>query len=105
MVDRVSAACDARDKYDPEFVVMARTDAFANEGLAACIERCGAYLGAGADMLFPEAITELSDYKALSEAFPGVPILANITEFGKTPLYSTEELAEVGVGLVLYPLS
>jgi len=105
MVDRVVSACEARDEVDPGFVVMARTDAFANEGLDGCIKRCRAYIDAGADMLFPEAINRLEDYKALSEELPGIPILANITEFGKTPLFSREELYESGVKIVLYPLS
>lgn len=102
MVDRIKAAVDAR--YDPDFVIMARTDALAVEGLASAIERAQAYVEAGADMLFPEAITDLATYKQFAEAVP-VPILANITEFGLTPLFTTEELASVGVRLVLYPLS
>ena len=102
MVDRIKAAVDAR--YDPDFVIMARTDALAVEGLAGAIERAQAYVEAGADMLFPEAITDLATYKQFAEAV-SVPILANITEFGLTPLFTTEELASVGVRLVLYPLS
>jgi methylisocitrate lyase len=102
MVDRIKAAVDART--DPNFVIMARTDALAVEGLEAALERASAYIEAGADMLFPEAITELSLYKKFAEAVK-VPILANITEFGLTSLYTVEELASVGVGLVLYPLS
>jgi len=102
MVDRVKAAVDA--KIDSEFVVMARTDALQAEGLQAAIDRAGACVEAGADMIFPEAMTELAQYEAFSKAVK-VPILANITEFGATPLFSVDELREVGVGLVLYPLS
>ncbi|MDO4441563.1 MAG: methylisocitrate lyase [Moraxella sp.] len=102
MVDRIKAAVDART--DENFVIMARTDALAVEGLQAAIDRTGAYIEAGADMLFPEAITDLSMYKQFSDK-TGVPILANITEFGSTPLYTTDELASVDVSLVLYPLS
>ncbi len=102
MVDRVKAAVDAR--VDPDFVIMARTDALQAEGLQAAIDRAGACVEAGADMIFPEAMTELAQYEAFSKAVR-VPILANITEFGATPLFSVDELREVGVGLVLYPLS
>lgn len=102
MVDRVKAAVDART--DENFVIMARTDALAVEGLEAAIERALACVEAGADMIFPEAITELAMYKQFASAVK-VPILANITEFGATPLYTVEELAAVDVGLVLYPLS
>ncbi len=102
MVDRIRAAVDART--DENFVIMARTDALAVEGLDAAIERAVACVEAGADMIFPEAMTELPMYKAFAEAV-GVPVLANITEFGATPLYTVDELREVGVGLVLYPLS
>ena len=102
MVDRVKAAVDAR--LDPGFVIMARTDALQAEGLQAAIERAGACVEAGADMIFPEAMTELAQYDAFAKAVP-VPILANITEFGATPLFTVEELRGVGVGLVLYPLS
>lgn len=102
MVDRVKAAVDART--DESFVIMARTDALAVEGLEAAIERALACVEAGADMIFPEAITELAMYKQFASAVK-VPILANITEFGATPLYTVEELAAVDVGLVLYPLS
>ncbi|WP_372439220.1 isocitrate lyase/phosphoenolpyruvate mutase family protein, partial [Pandoraea sputorum] len=101
MVDRIKAAVDART--DPGFVIMARTDALAVEGLDAALERAAACIEAGADMVFPEAITELSMYQQFASRV-GVPILANITEFGATPLFSTDELREVGVGLVLYPL-
>lgn len=89
MVDRIKAAVDARS--DPDFVIMARTDALAVEGLEAAIERAQAYVAAGADMLFPEAITELGMYRRFAEATQ-VPILANITEFGATPLFTTDEL-------------
>jgi len=102
MVDRVKAAVDART--DPDFVIMARTDALAVEGLPAAIERARAYVEAGADMIFPEAITELGMYKRFAAAV-GVPILANITEFGQTPLFTVEELASADVAIALYPLS
>jgi methylisocitrate lyase len=99
MVDRIKAAVDART--DPEFVIMARTDALAGEGLAAALERSAAYVAAGADMIFAEAVTDLALYTRFKQTV-GVPILANITEFGKTPLYTAEELAAVGVDIVLY---
>lgn len=102
MVDRVKAAVDAR--RDDNFVIMARTDALAVEGLQSAIERAQACVEAGADMIFPEAITELAMYRQFADAV-NVPILANITEFGATPLYTQQQLAEVGVDLVLYPLS
>lgn len=102
MVDRIKAAVDART--DPDFVIMARTDAVAVEGLDAAIERACCYREAGADMLFPEALLNLEDYRRFADAV-GIPILANMTEFGVTPLFSTEELAATGVSLVLYPLS
>ena len=102
MVDRIKAAVDART--DPDFVIMARTDSLAVEGLEAAIDRAGAFIEAGADALFPEAIRDLETYKTFTDAFD-VPILANITEFGLTPLFSVEELSAVGVGIVLYPLS
>jgi len=102
MVDRIRAAVDART--DPGFVIMARTDSFAAEGIEAAIERACRYREAGADMLFPEALTELEQYRHFAAAL-NIPILANITEFGLTPLFSLEELAEAGVGLALYPLS
>jgi methylisocitrate lyase len=102
MVDRIKAAVDART--DPAFVIMARTDALAVEGLQSAIDRACACVEAGADMVFPEAITELPMYKKFSAAVK-VPILANITEFGSTPLYTVEELASADVSLVLYPLS
>jgi methylisocitrate lyase len=102
MVDRIKAAADA--KTDPAFVIMARTDALAVEGLQAAIDRACACVEAGADMIFPEAITELEMYKKFADAVK-VPILANITEFGQTPLFSTEELASANVAMALYPLS
>ena len=102
MVDRVKAAVDART--DAEFVIMARTDAIAVEGLPAAIERAGACVEAGADMIFPEAVAELAVYRDFAAAV-GVPILANITEFGATPLFTVEELAGASVSVVLYPLS
>ena len=102
MVDRVKAAVDARS--DPDFVIMARTDALAVEGMNAAVERAQACVEAGADMIFPEAMTELEQYREFADAV-GVPVLANITEFGATPLFTTEELNSVGVKLALYPLS
>lgn len=102
MVDRIKACVDARQ--DDDFFIMARTDAFQKEGLEAAIERAQACIEAGADGIFAEAVTELEHYKAFSEALD-VPILANITEFGATPLYNKRELAEAGAGMVLYPLS
>ncbi|MGJ7093562.1 methylisocitrate lyase [Vibrio hannami] len=108
MVDRVKAAVDARN--DSDFVIMARTDALAVEGIDSAIERAIACIEAGADMIFPEAMTELEQYQKFSSALQSatgkhVPILANITEFGQTPLYGGEELAAHGVDMVLYPLS
>ncbi|EIJ48226.1 carboxyphosphonoenolpyruvate phosphonomutase [Herbaspirillum sp. GW103] len=102
MVDRIKAAVDART--DENFVIMARTDALAVEGLDAAIERAVACVEAGADMIFPEAITDLAMYKQFANAVK-VPILANITEFGSTPLFTVDELKDADVGLVLYPLS
>ncbi len=102
MVDRIKAAVDART--DPAFVIMARTDALAVEGLQAAIDRAGACVEAGADMIFPEAITELGMYRKFADAVR-VPVLANITEFGSTPLFTVEQLRSAKVGLVLYPLS
>jgi len=103
MVDRIRAACKGRK--DNDFVIMARTDAFAKEGLEKTIERCKYYVDAGADMLFPEALTSLEQYSKLHEAVNGVPILANMTEFGKTELFTRDQLAKAGVSLILYPLS
>jgi methylisocitrate lyase len=102
MVDRIKAAVDART--DPSFVIMARTDALAGEGLAAAVERCVAYTAAGADMIFAEAVTDPAMYGIFSRE-TGVPLLANMTEFGKTPLRPATELAGYGVDMVLYPLS
>jgi len=102
MADRIKAAVDART--DPSFVIMARTDSLANEGLEKAIERTKLYLEAGADMIFPEAITELSMYRKFADAVK-VPILANITEFGKTPLFTVDELGSAGAAMVLYPLT
>jgi methylisocitrate lyase len=102
MVDRIKAAADART--DADFVIMARTDALAVEGLDAAIARARACVEAGADMIFPEAITELSMYRKFADAV-GVPILANLTEFGQTPLFTVDEIAEAGVAIALYPLS
>lgn len=102
MVDRIKAAVDA--KTDPDFVIMARTDALAVEGMQSAIDRACACAEAGADMIFPEAINELAQYREFVDAVK-VPVLANITEFGATPLFTTEELGGVGVSIVLYPLS
>jgi len=102
MVDRIKAAVDA--KTDPDFVIMARTDALAVEGMQSAIERAQACIEAGADMIFPEAINTLDQYREFSAAVD-VPILANITEFGATPMFTTEELGEAGASIVLYPLS
>ena len=101
MCDRIKAAVDARSD---EFVIMARTDALASEGLERAVERARAYVDAGADMIFPEAITELAMYKKFAAAVK-VPILANITEFGKTPLFTVDELRSADVAMVLYPLT
>ncbi len=102
MVDRVKAAVDART--DSSFVIMARTDALAVEGMQSAIDRAHACVEAGADMIFPEAMTKLEQYAEFTKTVK-VPVLANITEFGATPLFTTTELAGVGIGLVLYPLS
>ncbi len=99
MVDRVKAAVDAR--IDPDFVIMARTDAAAVEGIDSAIERAVAYVEAGADMIFPEAMKTLDDYRRF-KAVVNVPILANLTEFGSTPFYTTDELREAGVDIALY---
>jgi len=102
MVDRIKAAVDGRNSK--EFTIMARTDALANEGLDAALDRVNQYVAAGADMIFPEAVGDLETYKKFREA-AGVPILANITEFGKTPLFTVAELRSANVDIVLYPLS
>jgi methylisocitrate lyase len=104
MCDRIKAAVDAR--ADPQFVIMARTDAAANEGLAAAIHRAHAYAAAGADMIFAEALHHLEDYRTFASALgENMPVLANMTEFGRTPLFTRDELREAGVRLALYPLS
>ena len=102
MTDRVKAAVDARD--DASFCIMARTDAIAVEGLDAAIDRARACVAAGADMIFPEAVTDLAMYRRFADAV-GVPVLANITEFGSTPLFTVDELRSAGVAIALYPLS
>jgi methylisocitrate lyase len=102
MVDRIKAAVDAR--VDPDFVVMARTDAHAVEGQQAALDRAAKYVEAGADMIFAEALTTLDEYRQFTSVIR-VPVLANLTEFGKTPLFTTKELASVDIRLVLYPLS
>ena len=102
MCDRIKAAVDARS--DENFVIMARTDALANEGLERAVERARAYVEAGADMIFPEAITDLAMYRKFADSVK-VPILANITEFGRTPLFSVQELRSANVAMVLYPLT
>jgi methylisocitrate lyase len=102
MCDRIKAAVDART--DVEFVVMARTDAFAREGRQASLDRVGAYIEAGADMIFAEALYTLDDYRAFTAAVD-VPVLANLTEFGLTPYFTVQELTAAGVDMILYPLS
>ncbi len=102
MVDRIRAAMSAKE--DPSFVIGARTDAIANEGIESAIQRCKAYQSAGADFIFAEAVNNLEDYARFAEALD-VPILANITEFGQTPLFTVDELKANGVSIVLYPLS
>ncbi|MBB1384751.1 methylisocitrate lyase [Pseudoalteromonas sp. SG45-5] len=102
MIDRIKAAVDA--KTDSDFYIMARTDAFQKEGLNAAIDRAAACVEAGADAIFAEAVHDLADYQAFAKAI-NVPILANITEFGQTPIYTKEQLSDVGVEMVLYPLS
>jgi methylisocitrate lyase len=102
MCDRIKAAVDGRT--DPSFVIMARTDAIANEGIDSALERMHKYVESGADMVFPEAVTDLNSYKKITAAIK-VPVLANITEFGKTPLFTLDELRSTGVAIALYPLS
>ena len=102
MCDRLKAAVDGR--IDDQFVIMARTDAHAVEGQQAAIDRAAAYVDAGADMIFAEALTTIDEYQQFTDVVK-VPVLANLTEFGKTPLFTTEELANVGVAMTLYPLS
>jgi methylisocitrate lyase len=101
MCDRIKAAVDART--DPDFVIMARTDALAVEGMSAALERAGRFIESGADMLFPEALSSLNQYREFTQRVT-VPVLANMTEFGKTPLFTKDELNEAGVKLILYPL-
>ena len=103
MVDRVKAAADAR--FDADFFIIARTDSFQKDGLEAAIERARACLDAGADGIFAEAVHTLDDYRAFSKGIDGAPLLANITEFGATPLFSRDELADAGANMILYPLS
>jgi methylisocitrate lyase len=102
MVDRVKAAVDARS--DDDFVFMARTDAHASEGMAAAVERANRYVEAGADMIFAEALHSLEEFSEFTRQVP-VPVLANMTEFGQTPLFELEQLAEAGIAMALYPLS
>jgi len=102
MGDRIKAAVDART--DPDFVIMARTDAYAVAGMQAALERAAYFIELGADMIFPEALTTLEQYREFTHHL-SVPVLANITEFGKTPLFTRDELKSVGVGMILYPLS
>ncbi len=102
MVDRIKAAVDA--KTDPDFVVMARTDALAVDGMNAVVDRAGAFAEAGADAIFAEAMTEIGMYAPIVKA-AGIPVLANLTEFGETPLYTANELAAVDIAMALYPLS
>ena len=102
MCDRVKSAVDART--DQGFVVMARTDAHATEGLQGAIDRARAYAEAGADMIFAEALTTLAEYRAFAKAMGEVPVLANLTEFGRTPLFTVKELRSAGIAIALYPL-
>lgn len=102
MVDRIKAAVDAR--VDPEFVIMARTDAYSVQGIESAIERAQACVEAGADMIFPEAMASLNEYRQFTSALT-VPVLANITEFGRTPLFTRDQLADAKVSIALYPLS
>lgn len=102
MVDRIHAAVDART--DPDFLIMARSDALASEGMESTLQRCTRYVAAGADAIFPEAVTAADQYREFSEALD-VPVLANMTEFGQSPLLTREELAALNVALILYPLS
>ncbi len=102
METRIAEACAG--KTDPDFIIMARSDALAVEGMDKTLQRMHAYVQAGAEMIFAEAVTDLEQYKIITEEIP-VPVLANITEFGKTPLFTVEELASVGIAIALYPLS
>lgn len=103
MLDRLKAALDAR--HHDSFVIMARTDAYSVEGLDAAINRAQAYIATGADMIFAESLSSIDEYQTFCDALPDVPILANITEFGKTPIIPAEKLAEVGIKMALYPLT
>lgn len=103
MVGKIRAAAEA--KRDPNFLLMARTDARASEGLAAAIDRAKAYVDAGADAIFPEALQETSEYETVREALPDVPLLANLTEFGKTPLLTKKELEDLGYNMAIYPVT
>jgi methylisocitrate lyase len=102
MADRVKAAVDGRE--DQSFALMARTDAYSVEGLEAAVDRANRYVQAGADLIFAEAMTSLDEYRRFTAAVP-VPVLANLTEFGKTPLFTLDEMRQAGVGMTLYPLS
>lgn len=104
MVKRIQSAVETKNAIQSDIIIIARTDALANEGLNSTIDRALAYKAAGAEMLFPEAVTQLEEYKAFKNSV-GIPILANITEFGKTPLFTKEELAAAGVDLMLFPLT
>jgi methylisocitrate lyase len=104
MCARIAVANETRLDHDPDFLLMARTDAFAQEGIEGCVARCRAYAAAGADALFPEALRTLEDFRAVTEAVD-VPVLANITEFGRTPLFTAAQLGDVGVRIVLFPLT
>ncbi|MGB5791644.1 methylisocitrate lyase, partial [Poseidonibacter sp.] len=104
MCDRIRAAVDAKNQLDPEFYIIARTDAHASEGQEAAVARAKAYVEAGADAIFAEAVHTLKEYKEFTDQMT-VPVLANITEFGATPMFTTEELGSVGIEMVLYPLS
>lgn len=105
MASKIAAAVEARDRYSAGFVIMARTDAIAVDGVDAAVARAQAYAASGADMIFAEAVATLPDYGKFVAALPNIPILANITEFGKTPLFTADELASVGVKMMLFPLS
>lgn len=105
MCEKVNCASVTRNKLDPDFVIIARTDALAVEGMDAAISRAKSYVDAGADMIFAEAVTELHQYESFVKELGDIPILANITEYGKTPLYTEEELKKVGVKIMLFPLS
>lgn len=105
MVDKLKSAIAAKKELDPDFFIIARTDAIAVEGMKAALKRAESYLEAGAEALFVEAVTSIEQYKEFVEAFPDIPILANITEFGKTPMFTREDLSSAGVKIMLFPLS